>query len=221
MDQEKIQAIPEELTKSLSGEEILKFLANNGLKCNLYTYPELAKFNDIRELLSPYDHTVILYLTKKNYGHWCCIFKCKVTTLNETVDHDKSEWPIVKSETHEEVINFFDSYGGQPDCELNWDIPEYIRTYASEDYPHLTWLLYNSKNDDGSPLNVHYNEYTFQDKMPYIATCGRHVITRLLLDKFTSYQYKNFIDFTCNGLSDKIGQKITPDDLVTFLTEKA
>lgn len=92
-------------------------LINN--KANLVTYPELVKYNSIDDALGPYKACIILYLTSKNYGHWCCLFR------------------------KGNVIYFFDSYGIFIDDELKFT-DENFRKANNQYYPHLTYLLHKS-----------------------------------------------------------------------------
>jgi hypothetical protein len=54
----------------LSGKDILNMLEG---KTKILIYPNLHKYNNINELLHPYGSCVILYMTKRNYGHWTCL----------------------------------------------------------------------------------------------------------------------------------------------------
>ncbi len=178
------------ISKSLSNNDIVNFLADNGLKVNLFTYEDLSKFDNLEQLLKPHNHTVILYQTRMNYGHWCCLWKIG------------------------NIIQFFDSYGYCPDDELDFNIPEYVRKNTGEDYPHLTWLLYDYAEKNPN-VKVYYNEYQLQQKSPEIATCGRHVICRLLADKANVKEYKEYIDLLCDST------ELNPDEVVTKLTADA
>ena len=62
------------------------------------------------------DNCVILYNTKKNYGHWCCLIN------------------------HGNRFEFFDSYGIKPDYELG-QIDEEVREELGENEPYLSKLL--------------------------------------------------------------------------------
>jgi hypothetical protein len=104
------------LEKSLSSEDILQYLNH---ETSLIPYDYLAKYNNIYEALGPYERVVILYMTKENYGHWCCVWLDK------------------------RGICFFDSYGGSPDSQL-MHIPEYFRYESGQARPLLTALMYDS-----------------------------------------------------------------------------
>lgn len=161
---------------SLSNEEMMKLV--NG-KSNLIQYPELANISNIDEILYPYGCCIILFLTRKSYGHWICLFK----VYPDTLEH-------------------FDSYGLYPDDELNFKMDPYFRKISNEDYPHLSYLLYNS------PYKLSFNQYQFQEKLKDIATCGRHVSMRILLRNLNLDDYKNLICST----------DYTPDEVVTIIT---
>lgn len=157
-------------SKSLSSNDLLKLV---NYKANLMTYPELTKFRTIDEALGPHKALIILYETRKNYGHWCCVFR-----------------------RNNKIIEFFDSYGLLPDDELKF-IPEHFRDLNNERLPHLTVLLYKSE------AQIEYNDKQLQQKMKDINTCGRWVGLRLILRElpidtfnymFTKYKFINADD---------------------------
>jgi hypothetical protein len=150
---------------SLSDNELLELVSN---KANLLTYTEVSKINTMDELLGPYGACIILYLSKHNYGHWCCIF---LVGSNE--------------------LEFFDPYGTYIDFQLK-HIPEYFRKVSGQMCPHLSCLMINS------PYLLSYNEYKFQKHEKDISTCGRHVAIRLILRKLDLESYKDFITSTPN-----------------------
>ena len=88
----------EEISKSLSGTEVLDLLNN---KCNLVLYSDLHNIKSIQELLGEYKKCVLLYHTSANYGHYCCVYE------------------------NNNTIFFFDSYGSIPDTQLNF-LPRYF-----------------------------------------------------------------------------------------------
>lgn len=163
--------------KSLSSRELLKLV---NYKANLITYPELKKYKSIDEALGKYNCLIILYLTKKNYGHWCCIYKLK-----------------------SDLLHFFDSYGIIPDDELNF-IDENMRIELNQRLPHLTMLIYKSK------YALDYNDYKLQKRKNGIATCGRHVATRIYFKNMNIEEYVKMI----------IDSKLEPDTFVTLFTYK-
>lgn len=89
-------------------------------------------------------------------------------------------------------IEYFDSYGDKP------DIPEDLNGQPAV----LTQLL------KASGMPVFYNTKQFQKERSDVATCGRHVICRLLYVPKSLDQYAAAI----------AKSKLTPDDFVTGLT---
>lgn len=59
-------------------------------------YSELKKYSNIDDVLKPFDNVVILYESKKNYGHWVCLLK------------------------YDKIIEFFDPYGLPIDTQLKY-----------------------------------------------------------------------------------------------------
>tara|TARA_R110001592_G_scaffold166009_2_gene400796 strand:+ start:1500 stop:2009 length:510 start_codon:yes stop_codon:yes gene_type:complete len=104
-----------ELSKSLSGEDILNEL---NYKCNLVQYRDLKNYDNINDLLGKYKKCVLLYHTKRNYGHWTCLYE------------------------HDNIIYFFDSYGIIPDDELKF-LHKDLKHELNSQHRHLTKLLYN------------------------------------------------------------------------------
>lgn len=145
----------------LSSDEILQLIDG---KANLILYTDLAKITNIDDILKPYGACIILYLTRKNYGHWVCLIKLDDKTLE-----------------------FFDPYGFMIDEELDWNIDKNFRKFSKQDYPHLTSLLYYS------PYYLTYNQYKFQKKKNDIKTCGRHTALRILLRNLSLDEYYNLI----------------------------
>jgi hypothetical protein len=154
----------------LSSEDISKTF--NG-RIKVLTYTELAEYNTLDDLLAPYGVVVILYLTKKNFGHWVLLFR----------------YPDNPSH-----IEFFDSYGLFPDSELKF-VPSNFRKENNMKFPHLTWLLYKylTNNPKGK---IEYNNHRFQEKEEDVNTCGRHVINRYIYkDQYINdyYEMMNFV----------------------------
>jgi hypothetical protein len=94
------------------------------------------------------------------------------------------------------IIEMFDSYGLMIDDQLK---------YSSLNYrPYLTELILRSKNIS----TVECNKMRLQSTKKDIATCGRWALIRLLM------KHKNIAEFTDLFKN----QKITPDEIVTYLT---
>ena len=68
------------ITHSLSGEDILN-ICNN--EANLVINSELDHYDNIEDVLGPYNACILLY-DKKNGepGHWSCIYKENKNTIN-------------------------------------------------------------------------------------------------------------------------------------------
>jgi len=150
--------LAKEMKYSLSGDDIKRLTDG---KCNIMTYPELNKYNSIRDVLGKYKALVILYLTSSNYGHWVCVF-----------------------ERDNNTIEFFDSYGYFPDDELNV-IQDKVKRELNQMYPQLTKLLYNS-----GYKKIEYNEKQLQKFSPDINTCGRWVCIVLALRHMPLKQFQ-------------------------------
>jgi hypothetical protein len=146
---------------ALSNFDLIKLLDG---KANIVIYPNLVNYNNIDEVLGPYGACFLLFESKKQYGHWVCLFK-----------------------RNQNTIEFFNSYGGYPDTSLEY-IPMHFREESGQIYPYLSWLLLES------PYELEYNEFQFQKKNKNIKTCGRHTVIRLLLRDLDIYQYKAFLD---------------------------
>lgn len=89
-------------------------------------------------------------------------------------------------------IEFFDSYGEPPDTEED----------LGSQPPLLTQLLKQS----GMP--VFFNKHPFQSDKSDVATCGRHVVCRLLYFPFSLDKYANIIKKS----------NLSSDDFVSGLT---
>ena len=141
----------------LTGNDI-KQLFNNKIK--IITYEELTHYNNIDELLHPYNRVCILYVWKKDpnpYGHWICCFR----NVNNNIE-------------------VFDPFGNFVDDFLN-TIPKNFRIENNEYYKQLSHLLVNSKYD------VEYNDKPLQSK--HTSTCGKWCAYRMLRNKDTIEEF--------------------------------
>lgn len=171
-----IDKIKKEMRKPLSDSEVLDICDN---KASLVPYTELRNYDNIDEVLGPHGACIILYQTKEHFGHWCCMFKAK-----------------------KNLISFFDPYGYKLDDELDF-IPEHFREESGQNYPLLTYLIYNS------PYKVEYNEHQFQEDKSDVSTCGRWCGFRL---RYRKVPLKEFWD----GFKKFRGLNL--DYLITALT---
>jgi hypothetical protein len=132
---------------SLSSKDIKDFLDN---KIRVIVYRELSKFQNIDQLLDPYDGCVILYETEHGYGHWTLLMRTR--------------WGI----------EFFDSYGVRIDDQIS-AIRENYRDIKGQLVPHLTMMILNSGYD-----HIISNKHPLQKKSMNIQTCGRWCIFRYI-----------------------------------------
>lgn len=119
----------------------------------IMSYSELPEYNTIDELVpKDLDYVFLLYEEKPNYGHWVLISK------------------------YNDLIEYFDSYGGSIDEPLSW-VPLEQRKQIGVGKPFLTDLLKNTNYND---YGLIYNAYDFQDDTDNkISTCGRWCCLRL------------------------------------------
>lgn len=99
------------------------------------------------------------------------------------------------------LISYFDSYGRLP------DYPKYLSNYNTNPY-YITKLLLNSD----PKYTIEYNNYDLQEQDHMTATCGRHVIVRILMKDKNINEYYKFMK--------KMNKYMSNDDLVTFITDR-
>jgi hypothetical protein len=145
----------------LSGEDVKKLLDG---KVKIIKYPDIHKFDNIDELIHPYDCAIILYEYYEHYGHWCWLI------MTELEDGSKT-------------LEFGDPYGKTIDYVLT-KIPEPYKSQSNQDYPYLTRLMYNS------PYECSYNDFKFQKIGDKISTCGRWSTLRCLLKQLPLAEFK-------------------------------
>ncbi len=117
------------MDKSLSNLDINRIV---GHPVKMVTYPQLANYDDIYDLLDENGECVILYQTSGDYGHWTCVF-----------ERDNGN------------IETFDSYGYEPDEMIELMRP-YFRESGKHLYPNLSYLLLKSNKD------IEYNNHKLQ-----------------------------------------------------------
>ena len=154
---------------ALSDQDVLNLVDG---KANIIVYPDLNQYSSLDQILEPYGACFLLYEVKKNYGHWCCLFK----TLDE-------QGPL---------IEFFDSYGGFPDSQREF-IPYHFRMESGQAIPFLSYLMLES------PYELSYNQYRFQKLKDNIKSCGRWCALRILLrnlplERFKELFYNQYSD---------------------------
>lgn len=177
MDKYIITEIKKNRKIPLSNTDIINLVDGD---TNLIKYGQLSEVDNIDQILSPHGACVILYETSPNVGHWVCVFK-----------------------KNKNNIEFFDPYAYMFDEEqLKFNKNKAFKKESNQDFPHLTYLLYNS------PYKIHYNEFPLQKKRSDTSTCGRFVAMRLMLRHIPLKKFKKIMNST----------DLTPDDFVTLLT---
>ena len=134
---------------------------------NLLLYDDLKKFDSIESLIRKHKLNIILYQT------------------SAPGDDIYGHW-VALFENPAGGVEFFDSYGVYPDDEIS-------RTIYSG-CPHcdyLTQLLLDYMDRGGE---VEYNDYPLQAPDPNIATCGKHVVIRMLNQGLSIDDYKKELD---------------------------
>ena len=102
------------IRKPLSDADLKTILGD----CKIITYPELAKYNSLDELLpKQYDFVIVLLLETPQSGHWCALLRYSNTF----------EW--------------FDSYGFPVDYDLSHWLTPLQRLKLGESKKYLTSLL--------------------------------------------------------------------------------
>ena len=136
------------LDNPLSADDIKKYF---GGRCKVISYNQLQKYNDINELLHPYDKVFILYVWEKTgnnlMGHWQLVFRNK-----------------------DNNIEVFDSFGSWIDSFLN-KIGKSFNNEIGQNYKYLSKLLYDSNHI------IEYNDTVLQNEKSN--TCGKWCIYRL------------------------------------------
>lgn len=164
-----------------------------GKKCNVFTYPEITKFKNYRELFKKgnsnftsnddgyiFDDSfcIILYLTGERNGHWTCVSRNK------------------------NGINFLDSYGDVIDDQLQ----HVDMNIIGQNKKHLIKLLQKSNKP------VYYNDMQIQKYSDNIATCGRYCALYL------KYNYMLVDDFVKKLIDKAKENNISVDTLVCLLS---
>ena len=97
------------------------------------------------------------------------------------------------------TVHHFDSYGFGPEGELKYSTNPLVKH-------QLLNQMYSKAQAQG--IRVVWNTFPFQKMSDNINTCGRHVICRLRFKYLNEAQYIHLM----------ARQKMTPDQIVTFLT---
>lgn len=108
--------VKELMAISLSDTDVLRLVEN---RAKVLVYSDLQKYDTLDEALGDHEAFYLLYESKENYGHWCCVFK------------------------EGKKVYFFDPYGIFPDEQLEW-ISTHFKKISGQWFPRLTLLLYES-----------------------------------------------------------------------------
>ena len=145
----------------LSNDDIQKILRN----VKIITYPELANYKTIEDLL-PQEFTcvVILILEKPHEGHWTGLMR------------------------YSNMFEHFDSYGNPPDYDITHWLDESKRAQLNESTLYLTNLLkgrkhiynkikYQSKNPNVADCGSHtcYRLYKFKNDGMTLSEYQKHM----------------------------------------------
>ena len=135
--------------RPLSGEEMMKAVPD----AKLITYHDLKRKKKIDRVVPKRKPVILLYpqVESKDMisGHWVCMFR------------------------NDQGLNYFDSYGNQPDKFWKKD-PKLVKLLLTCDGP------------------MEYNENKYQGKNSEV--CGRYCILRLLYKEFANNQFKSLMD---------------------------
>lgn len=154
----------------LSGDDIMRMCKN---KVKIISYEDMENYKILDDIFDNNNATIILYETKKNFGHWTLLLK-----------------------TSSNVLEFFDPYGLKPDEELKMDNNYNTRLHNGVLVPHLTYLL----NDSSYKLN--YNKKRLQQFLKDINTCGRWCVSRVLMRHLDLSTYQKLFTNNVNHTPD-------------------
>jgi len=153
----------------------------------ILTVKELSKYHDIDELLKqPNDHIFLLYESSLNRGHWVLLVR------------------------HNNLIEYFDSYGGYIDHPYTWSNPDKLKKLG-EGRAYLTNLLTDEPD-------IIWNGFDFQNKKDLsISTCGRHCCNRLMMILNNNMSLEEYIKWMKRLKKE---HNITFDEIVSILISK-
>ena len=153
----------------VSADDFKKIIPN----VKIIRFPELAKYNNINQVLPRPTDCAILFLIDEqtptaNIGHWTCIMK------------------------HNDKFEFFDSYGLSPSGDLS-HIPMQDRVRFGENLNYLKKLI-------GGKLR--HNPIDYQSWKTGINTCGRFTLIRILAFMSGITDARQFYNFMKNAKKD-------------------
>jgi hypothetical protein len=139
-------------------------------------------------------------------------------SIEELLPHDRSHFVLLYQDSpnsghwtcclrQKNTVEFFDSYGNYPDKDLSWVSPE-KRHDLGIDGKYLSSLFNKTK------MKVIFNTEPYQASGRQFATCGRHVVFRLMnvdkgLLKYHKHIRNEMKKNKCNY--DTIVSKVIPE----------
>jgi hypothetical protein len=149
---------------------------------SILTYPQLRDCQHIEQCMDSMGRACILFLTDSaTSGHWIGLLATSPTT-----------------------VEYVDSYGLSPDAEFGW-LPARQERKLGQTRHELTRLI---REAEGRGITVEYSSTKLQSVLPRIATCGRHVASRLLHGWMSSDEYVEMVT----------GSAVSADEFVTLVT---
>lgn len=149
---------------SLTFDDIKKICEPNNVE--IIEYKNLMHLDNINDVFSNYDNVIILYTTRRNYGHWVVLMR------------------------YNNTLEYFDSYGKIYDFELSLSY-DTIMAIGGVAVPQLTYLLNDAKNI--YKYNVIYNNVQLQKFHHDVNTCGRYCALRIKLRHIDLNRFINLL----------------------------
>ena len=175
---------------SLSDNDINNFLNAVGCYRSIILYGDIKRggvMQCVRDWKDGKRYPIVInYLTSAGYGHWVCLFE------------------------NSEGVNFFDSYGGEPDSHLDWNLSPEFRKRVGEDRAYLCDFILGLSG----VKKVTYNDFKYQARGEGITTCGRWICFRLLERELGCAQFKKLVLDNCARLG------ISKDELAVRVTDE-
>lgn len=154
----------------LSGADIMRMCKN---KVRIMPYDDLDKYDSIEQVFDEWKATIILYETRKNFGHWTLLLK----KSNDTLE-------------------FFDPYGLNVDEELKYDNNYNASIHNGVIVPHLSYLISKSK------YKLITNKKKLQEFLNDINTCGRWCSGRVILRDVPLIEFQKLFTNNINHTPD-------------------
>ena len=169
IDPNERQIINKNIKESLSVDDLNDILGQQ-FSDDIILYSNLDQYRSIEDLLPTNKSFKVLLIRDSNYsGHYVCILR------------------------YNKTIEFFDSYGMYPSNEL--DYTENVNQSLGQTRDELLDLLQDAKQKG---FKIEYNKIEFQQYSTgrkSIATCGRHVLFRIIMMIKYNYDLNKFVNF--------------------------